>query len=98
MKLSQNEYNQLMDLTQKIKNMATQVESLKEMKEHYKELAQERKSLLDDYKKLLQPFQDDYFKGLSTQDIAELAKKSIRLAKDNCELMERIEELESKLN
>lgn len=44
---------------------------------------------LQKLKEKLKPFQDDYFKGLSTQDIAGLAKKSIRLAKNNCDLMNR---------
>ena len=33
----------------------------------------------------LMPFDDPYFKGLTTKDIAELAKKSIRLCKQSCE-------------
>lgn len=40
-----------------------------------------------------QPFTDSYFKGLSTKDIAELAKKSIRLTKQHCDDNERIEKL-----
>lgn len=32
-----------------------------------------------------QPFTDPYFRGLTTKDIAELAKKSIRLCKQSCE-------------
>lgn len=31
------------------------------------------------------PFTDPYFRGLTTKDIAELAKKSIRLCKQSCE-------------
>lgn len=47
-------------------------------------------------KEQLKPFDDEYFRGLTNEQIAELAKKSLRLAKDNCDLMDRIEKLESK--
>lgn len=43
-----------------------------------------------------QPFTDPYFKGLTTKDIAELAKKSIRLTKQSCEdntTIQRLKEL-----
>ena len=46
---------------------------------------------LQGLEKELEPFQDDYFQGLTKKDIAELAKKSIRLTKENCELRERLE-------
>lgn len=45
----------------------------------------------------LQPFTDPYFKGLSTKDIAELAKKSIRLTTQHLEDNKRIEKLEELL-
>lgn len=38
----------------------------------------------------LKPFQDEYFKGLSYEAIAELAKKSIRLTKNNTELINSV--------
>lgn len=44
----------------------------------------------------LMPFDDPYFKGLTTKDIAELAKKSIRLTKQSCEdntTIQRLKEL-----
>lgn len=44
----------------------------------------------------LEPFTDPYFKGLTTKDIAELAKKSIRLTKQSCEdntTIQRLKEL-----
>ena len=43
-----------------------------------------------------QPFTDPYFRGLTTKDIAELAKKSIRLTKQSCEdntTIQRLKEL-----
>lgn len=36
---------------------------------------------------------DDYFKGLSLPQICELAKKSIRVTKDNCDMTHRLEDL-----
>lgn len=36
---------------------------------------------------------DDYFHGLTIEQIVELAKKSIRLTKENCELRNKIEDL-----
>ena len=44
----------------------------------------------------LEPFTDPYFKGLTTKDISELAKKSIRLTKQSCEdntTIQRLKEL-----
>lgn len=38
----------------------------------------------------IMPFEDDYFKGLTYQDIAELAKKSIRLAAENRRLEDEL--------
>lgn len=45
------------------------------------EVAEENRSL----KEKLEPFTDPYFRGLTTKDIAELAKKSIRLTTQHCE-------------
>lgn len=39
------------------------------------------------------PFEDDYFNGLTYKDIAELAKKSIRLTTENRRLEDEIEKL-----
>ena len=44
-----------------------------------------------------QPFTDPYFRGLTTKDISELAKKSIRLTTQNCEDNARFEKLEELL-
>lgn len=49
---------------------------------------------LDRYRKALEAFQDDYFKGLDTTTIAELAKKSIRLTTENRKLETALEEIE----
>lgn len=44
------------------------------------------------------PFDDPYFKGLTHQNIAELAKKSIRLTAENSQLTHKLEELSSKVD
>lgn len=51
--------------------------------------------LVSKYQKLIEPFLDGYFRGLQPLDIAELAKKSIRLTAENRRLEEAIEEIEA---
>lgn len=46
---------------------------------------------------MLSPFTDDYFNGLTTKDIAELAKKSIRLTTQHCEDNAEIDKLQTLL-
>lgn len=46
------------------------------------------------YKQALEPFEDEYFKGLDTKQIAELAKKSIRLTTENRKLEAVLDEIE----
>lgn len=43
--------------------------------------------------KRLEPFQDEYFTGLNEKQIAELAKKSIKLTKYNRKLKDCLEEI-----
>lgn len=49
---------------------------------------------LEAAKNNLKPFEDDYFKGLTHAEIAELAKKSFRLTEENSKLTEKIERIE----
>jgi len=50
-------------------------------------------SALNDYREgKPNPFADDYFRNLTYANIAELAKKSIRLTTENCEMQHKIEE------
>ena len=44
-------------------------------------------------KKHLALFNDPYFKGLSIEQIIELAKKSIRLTDDNCKMRHKLEDI-----
>lgn len=59
-----------------------------------KRLINQLKKENDRYRKALEPFQDEYFKGLDTTTIAELAKKSIRLTTENRNLETALEEIE----
>lgn len=45
------------------------------------------------YLKALEPFEDEYFKGLDTKQIAELAKKSIRLTTENRKLENKLSDI-----
>ena len=47
-----------------------------------------------DYDNILEPFNDECFKGLDTKQIAELAKKSIRLTIENRKLEDALDEIE----
>ena len=53
-------------------------------------------TLVGKYQKLIDPLLDPYFRGLSSSDIAELAKKSIRLTAENRRLEEENEILKTK--
>lgn len=58
-----------------------------------KENADANEFCLKELEKRLEPFQDEYFIGLNERQIAELAKKSIRLTKENTQLIECLEEI-----
>lgn len=45
------------------------------------------------YKQAIEPFQDEYFKGLDTKQIVELAKKSIRLTTENRKLENKLSDI-----
>lgn len=44
-------------------------------------------------KRIVDYLNDDYFKGLTLEQIFELAKKSIRLTKDNCNMTHKLEDI-----
>ena len=44
-------------------------------------------------KRIVDYLNDDYFKGLTLEQILELAKKSIRLTKDNCDMTHKLENI-----
>ena len=49
--------------------------------------------LVSKYQKIIEPFLDHYFRELQPSDIAELAKKSIRLTVENRRLEEDLDEV-----
>ena len=49
-------------------------------------------------KRIVDYLNDDYFKGLSLEQILELAKKSIRLTDDNCKMRHKLEDIEEIVN
>lgn len=51
----------------------------------------------DTLKEALEPFKDEYFKGLENKQIAELAKKSIRITSENRKLEHGLEEIKQML-
>lgn len=72
-----------------------------QLKKENEELKRRIKELLHDcnscnfhkYKQATEPFQDKYFKGLDTKQIAELAKKSIRLTTENRKLENKLSDI-----
>lgn len=55
----------------------------KELIQGYKEILKEYSTINKDLREFFTPFNDVYFRGLTNEHIAELAKKSIRLTQDN---------------
>lgn len=65
-----------------------------ELKRRIKELLHDCNSCnFHKYKQAIEPFQDEYFKGLDTKQIAELAKKSIRLTTENRKLENKLSDI-----
>jgi hypothetical protein len=58
-----------------------------------KENADSMEYCCQELEKRLEPFQDEYFRGLNEKQIAELAKKSIRLTTYNRKLENCLEEI-----
>lgn len=84
-----------------------EIEKLKFEKEHILKLAvessnaneyclQELEKENETLKNSLKPFNDSYFKGLSYQHIADLAKKSIRITSENRHLIHLLEDIYEK--
>jgi len=59
-----------------------------------KENADSMEYCCQELEKRLEPFQDEYFRGLNEKQIAELAKKSIRLTQYNKKLENCLEEIQ----
>lgn len=65
----------------------------KEYNKLHKEFITTIRSLAKRYEQAIEPFQDEYFKGLDTKQIAELAKKSIRLTTENRKLENKLSDI-----
>lgn len=87
-----------------INNLDKEVEKLKSEKDVILRLAvensnaneyclQELEKEIENLKNSLKPFNDSYFKGLSYQHIADLAKKSIRITSDSRHLTHLLEDV-----
>lgn len=66
----------------------------------YNAVVQQNKELQQELiqtKEKIKPFADEYFSGLTYSEIAELAKKSIRLTKEHCSDLRKIEIFETAL-
>ena len=57
----------------------------------------ENEKLIAELKEQLKPFDDEYFRGLTNEQIAELAKKSIRVTAYNRELEHKLENIKELL-
>lgn len=86
-----NEYDSLYRLN--YENQVKAEENYKRLEQKYnevlklaKENADSNEYCIQELEKELEPFKDEYFNGLSNEQIAELAKKSIRLTTYNREL------------
>lgn len=93
------------NLNQACLDLSQENEELKHQIEDVDTLCSEKESLIDKYLQTIEaatqlaaPFQDEYFKGLDTKAIAELAKKSQRLTSENRELEQKNEELKAQVD
>lgn len=76
------------------KQLARKTQENEELKKRIKELLHYCNSCnFHKYKQAIEPFQDEYFKGLDTKQIAELAKKSIRLTTENRKLENKLSDI-----
>lgn len=81
-------------------NAKKEIEYLKDVIENFKSIQRGKccdccEDAVQDYSDLMikcMPFDDECFKGLSYEMIAQLAKKSLRLTSDNCKMRHAIED------
>ena len=97
-----NQYSKEIEMYKKCqgKRASKREEELKaendELKIMFKDLSYENQKFsyqIEEQTKQLEPFKDEYFKGLETIVIAELAKKSIRITAENRKLEQTITEI-----
>ena len=97
-----NQYSKEIEMYKKCqgKRASKREEELKaendELKVMFKDLSYENQKFsyqIEEQTKQLEPFKDEYFKGLETIVIAELAKKSIRIIAENRKLEQTLTEI-----
>lgn len=100
MKLTIKDYKSI------VENQKKQIEYLKDTIENFESVQRGRcceccEDAVQDLSDLIikcLPFDDDYFKNLNYEQIAELAKKSIRLTAENCTLRHKLEDIAEMLD
>lgn len=85
---------ELKDYKKKYEDLRDKKECLMERYEEVLEVLKNKIQELDRYKQALTPFEDEFFKYLDTKTIAELAKKSFRLTRENRKLEDVLDEIE----
>lgn len=70
-----------------------EINKLKEELEIREKFIEQLKKYNEQLKARIKPFEDSYFNGLSPIEIAELAKKSIRLTCENRKLKDALEKI-----
>lgn len=83
-------HKQLLHLTEENENLEKIKKIAMQMSKDWNDFDGINENYIEKMQNDLKPFQDPYFKGLSYEVIAELAKKSIRVTKHNTELIKSI--------
>lgn len=86
-------YKQLARKEQECEELKKNNQILCDLYKNVDSCLQKRIEKFDCYLKALEPFEDEYFKGLDTKQIAELAKKSIRLTTENRKLENKLSDI-----
>lgn len=84
-----------MENVDEIKKLKEELEIRDNAVEHFRKVALRWAHIANSCIKDLAPFNDDYFKGLTYEQIAELAKKSIRLTSENRNLEDLLQEIKA---
>lgn len=83
----------LYDLPFEIKKLRARLRAAKLVEKINRAVIDTESERANEYEKALAPFNDEYFKGLDTKQIAELAKKSIRLTTENRKLENKLSDI-----
>ena len=78
------------------KHYLTVLELAKKNADSFEFCMKENEKLVAELKEQLKPFDNEYFRGLTNEQIAELAKKSIRLTEENREMVHLLEAIYEK--